>query len=185
MITVSKTLVAKVGLISELSRLQRNLVLEAKTARENAQAPYSNFMVGAAIKVHGVSEIITGCNVEACSYTQTTHAEQCAICASVAQYGPRRLEAIAIAAGPRGEKINFADIMPKKAISPPIDFELASYLSPCGHCLQIIWEQCGGNPDIPVISPVPHGLIMIASIGTLFPCRFGPEALGIKVFKLD
>jgi len=68
----------------------------AEAAAHRAYAPYSRFYVGAAILLE-TGEIVTGCNVENASYRLTTCAEQTAIAAAVAQFGPAiRLRAIVV-----------------------------------------------------------------------------------------
>ena len=75
--------------LNELARL-------AESAAHHAYAPYSRFYVGAAILLES-GEIVTGCNVENASYRLTTCAEQTAIAAAVAQFGPAiRLRAIVV-----------------------------------------------------------------------------------------
>jgi cytidine deaminase len=98
------------------------LIVAARTARENAHAPFSKFLVGAA--VHGKSgRIFAGCNVENASYGLTMCAERVAIFKAISE-GEHEFDAIAV--------VTDAD-----ALTPP-----------CGACRQIIWEFCG---DVPVI----------------------------------
>lgn len=54
----------------------------AKSARENAYAPYSGFLVGAAIRAEN-GEVFTGCNVENAAYPEGVCAEAGAISAMV------------------------------------------------------------------------------------------------------
>ena len=55
----------------------RELINEAKKAREKAYTPYSNFMVGAAL-VTKDGRIYHGCNIENAAYTPTNCAERTA-----------------------------------------------------------------------------------------------------------
>lgn len=97
------------------------LVEAARDAREKAHAPFSNFKVGAAL-LTGTGDIFKGCNVENASYGLTMCAERVAIFKAVSE-GKKKFTQIAIVG----------------------DTEVLT--TPCGACLQIIWEFCG---DIPV-----------------------------------
>jgi cytidine deaminase len=72
-----------------------NLIRLACEARTNVHAPYSKFLVGAAVLTES-GEIIGGCNVENASYGLTICAERVAFCTAVAA-GHRRFQALAIA----------------------------------------------------------------------------------------
>lgn len=89
----------------------------AREARERAQAPYSRFRVGAALKTR-TGEIVTGCNIENASYGLTICAERVAVFKAVSE-GLDDFDAIAIVAD-------------SKRLTPP-----------CGPCRQILWEYCG------------------------------------------
>lgn len=101
---------------------ETQLAEAALKARLNAVAPYSHFLVGAAIETAS-GEIIGGCNVENATYGLTVCAERVAIFKALSD-GHRRFARIAVAAD-------------SEALTPP-----------CGACRQIIWEFCG---DIPVV----------------------------------
>ena len=53
-------------------------MIAARDARENAYCPYNKFKVGAALQTID-GEIITGCNVENCSYGLAICAERTAL----------------------------------------------------------------------------------------------------------
>ena len=75
------------------------LVREAFAARENAYAPYSDFLVGAALLAEN-GKAYRGCNVENAAFTPGSCAERTALYAAVAE-GVRRFRAIAIVGAKR------------------------------------------------------------------------------------
>ena len=92
------------------------LLAAARAAMQRAYAPYSKFLVGAAVLTEGGS-LYTGCNVENASYGLTNCAERTAIFSAVASEGPgMKLRAIAVT--------NAAGVA----------------CSPCGACRQVIFE---------------------------------------------
>lgn len=97
------------------------LIESAKKVREKAYAPFSNFLVGAAVRTKD-GKIYTGCNVESASYGLTVCAERIAIWKAVSE-GEREFEHVSV-------------VTDTEELTPP-----------CGTCRQIIWEFCG---DIPV-----------------------------------
>jgi len=99
-----------VATLREMARL-------AREARERAQAPYSRFKVGAALKTRA-GEIVTGCNIENASYGLTMCAERVAVFKAVSE-GLNDFDAIAVVAD-------------SKRLTPP-----------CGPCRQLLWEYCG------------------------------------------
>ena len=118
----------------------------AQTACASSYAPYSNFHVGAAIQLTS-GEIVTGCNVENASYRLTTCAEQNAIAAAVAQYGPAiRIASVAIA--------NAA----------------ATACQPCGACRQTIAEFAAASASVSF--PGEDGITVHTTLGELLPNAF-------------
>ena len=71
------------------------LVAAALDVRQRAYAPYSHYLVGAAVLAED-GTIIQGCNVENVAYPSTICAERTALAAAVAQ-GKRKFLAIAVA----------------------------------------------------------------------------------------
>ena len=88
------------------------LIDAALEARQKAYAPYSNFLVGAALLTTD-GTVFTGCNVENSSFGLCICAERVAIFKAVSS-GYQEFEAIAVAATP--------------------------FASPCGACRQVIAE---------------------------------------------
>src|SRR4051794_7165929 len=97
------------------------LLAAARTARENAHAPFSHFKVGAALECAD-GTIITGCNVENATYGLTVCAERVAVFKAISE-GKRTFRAVAVVAD-------------TEAPTPP-----------CGACRQILWEF-GGDLEV-------------------------------------
>ncbi|MGI8786010.1 MAG: cytidine deaminase [Acidobacteriota bacterium] len=97
---------------------RERLCRAALDARLRAHAPYSGFLVGAAL-LAADGEIITGCNIENASYGLTVCAERVAVWKAVSE-GKKKFKAIAVASETAG--------------------------TPCGACRQILWEFCGDIP---------------------------------------
>lgn len=124
------------------------LIAAARSARENAHAPFSSFRVGAAVRSKS-GRIFAGCNVENASYGLTLCAERVAIFKAISE-GEREFDAIAV--------VTDAD-----TLTPP-----------CGACRQIIWEFCG---DVPVILANLHGKIEREHSLNLLPRPFDASHL--------
>lgn len=121
---------------SELIRL-------ACEARTQAHAPYSKFLVGAALLTES-GEIVCGCNVENASYGLTICAERVAFAAAIAA-GHRRFQALALAtSGGR---------------------------TPCGACRQFAAEFCEDLPILLIDSDQPDR-VSETTLCELLPGRF-------------
>jgi cytidine deaminase len=107
------------------SEQREHLLRAARETMARAYAPYSKFLVGAAILTE-LGEVFTGCNVENASYGLTMCAERTAIFSAVAHSG--------------------ADNVRIRAIAVTTAQEVAC--SPCGACRQVIYEF---GPDAVVI----------------------------------
>ena len=125
-----------------------NLIEAAKSGREKAVAPYSNFKVGAAVETAN-GKIFTGCNIENASYGLTICAERVAIWKAVSE-GEHDFISIAVVA------------------------DTEEPTPPCGACRQIIWEFCG---DIPVTMANLQGKSETLRMSELLPRAFGREFL--------
>jgi cytidine deaminase len=183
-ITLTKTVNAMILPYFDLDATERMLLCLAAKAREHAQAPYSHYHVGAAIlpddKRHG---IFTGCNVERVSYTQTTHAEQNALDSYIATRGGKgsktKIRAVAIVAGPGDEIARIANDGIHMA-NQRFPTSVHQVGAPCGHCLQILWENCHGDRSVRLLTLAANGHVVVTTIGDALPMAFGPEALGIS-----
>jgi cytidine deaminase len=126
------------------------LLARARAARERAYAPYSRFLVGAALVAEDGS-IHDGANVENVSFGLTICAERTAATAAVAS-GVRRIEAIAI-------------------VGSTVDHPT----SPCGACRQFLYEF---NPSMTVVSETPDGSARTEwTLSELLPAGFGAADL--------
>ena len=138
-----------------------DLIAAARAAAAHAYAPYSNFAVGAALRLAD-GGIITGANFENASYGLSLCAETVAL-AKTSSEG-RLADVVAI--GVIGGRMGHADTAP---------------VSPCGRCRQIINEaaQVGGR-DLPVFCGGTTGdEIARYTLSQLLPAAFGPKDLGL------
>ncbi|MFN2510091.1 MAG: cytidine deaminase [Pyrinomonadaceae bacterium] len=92
----------------------QSLIESATAARLQSVAPFSNFLVGAAVRTEN-GKVYTGCNVESASYGLTVCAERVAIWKALSE-GERQFTELAVVA------------------------DTESLTPPCGTCRQIIWE---------------------------------------------
>ncbi len=103
------------------------LVAAARAVRDRAYAPYSRYLVGAAVRGRS-GAIYVGCNVENASYGGTICAERAAICAMVAA-GETLFDAVAV----------------YTEAEPPA--------TPCGICRQVLSEFAAPEARVWVASP--------------------------------
>ena len=128
----------------------QELICKALEARQKAYAPYSGFMVGAALLCKD-GRIFTGCNIENASYGATNCAERTAFFKAVSE-GYREFTAIAIAGGRR-------------------ESQSLEYCAPCGICRQVMSEFC--DPDtFLVILPRSEEDYKSYTLGQLLPLGF-------------
>lgn len=127
----------------------------ALEARRQAYAPYSNFLVGAAIEAAD-GRVFTGCNVENSSYGLTVCAERVAVFSAIAAgVAPRTFKRLVVCGAPRT-----ADAV---ALTPP-----------CGACRQVLWDLCG---DIPVTLLGLDGRTETIQLADLLPRAFDATLL--------
>lgn len=79
---------------------KKELIRMALKAREGAYVPYSDFMVGAALRAED-GRIFTGCNVENAAFTPTSCAERTALFKAVSE-GVTKFTDIAVVGARRG-----------------------------------------------------------------------------------
>ena len=93
-----------------------NLIRIATEARSCSLAPFSNFLVGAALRTEA-GKVFTGCNIESASYGLTVCAERVAIWKALSEC-----------------ERDFTDLV--------VVVDTEQLTPPCGTCRQIIWEYC-------------------------------------------
>ncbi len=175
---LSKIITARVIEPEELLYWEQLMFLKAIKARNNAQAPYSHYFVGVAVSVLP-GRIYSGCNVERASWTQTTHAEQNAIDTMITQEGSgKKIEKLVLIGAPENVEIKW----PLKKTSGELT-SIGEVPVPCGHCLQIIWENCHGDGRVEILSLCPNGQITKTTMDDAFPMKFGPKDLGVDYGK--
>ena len=133
----------------------QTLIETAKAARLRSVAPFSNFLVGAALQTKA-GRVFTGCNVESASYGLTVCAERVAIWKALSE----------------GERdfTNLVVVADTETLTPP-----------CGTCRQIIWEFA---KHATIVLANLRGQREEVHIGDLLPrafdARFLKEASGQK-----
>ncbi len=154
-------------LLTHFNTIDPNLVSlmveAAQNARMNAYAPYSRYLVGAAIVTRS-GKIYAGCNVECADY-DGTHAEEAAISSMVTR-GERSPTLIVALGG--------------------LDGTTATSVSPCGKCRQKLYEFYSLNMPSPlnVLDINPDGTLSgFKRISDLLPGAFGPADLGVNLAK--
>jgi cytidine deaminase len=117
-----------------------SLILAAAAARNQAYAPYSNFMVGAAVEAKS-GAVFVGSNIENVSYGLTICAERVAVGSAVAA-GEREFVAIAVVA------------------------DTTEPIVPCGACRQFLAEFAR---DLIIVSATTGGARKIENLSDLLP----------------
>lgn len=142
----------------ELDAEDQELIIAAKEAAKLAYAPYSKFMVGAAIRLES-GRIVHGSNVENAAFPSGICAERTAIACAVSNYPDDKPVAMAIAA------------MSDEGV-------IAESVSPCGNCRQVIAEEevRTGN-QIRIILSGRKKIQVLESISPLLPLQFSRNSL--------
>ena len=93
-----------------------DLIRIATDARLCSLAPFSKFLVGAALRTEA-GKVFTGCNIESASYGLTVCAERVAVWKALSEC-----------------ERDFTDLV--------VVVDTEQLTPPCGTCRQIIWEYC-------------------------------------------
>lgn len=125
----------------------QSLIDQAKAARRSAYAPYSKYLVGAALRTKS-GKVFTGVNVENAAYPSSMCAERNAVFKAVSE-GEREFASIAVVTKNGG--------------------------SPCGACRQVLSEF--GLDTIVLIADEEGKLLQETTVNDLLPGAFTPDHL--------
>jgi cytidine deaminase len=125
------------------------LIAAAAAVRLKAFAPFSHFLVGAALEAED-GTVVTGCNVESASYGLTICAERAAVFKGVSE-GFRRFKRVAV-------------VTDTDTPTPP-----------CGACRQVLWEFA---PDAEVLLANLSAKVVRFTMRELLPAAFDARQLG-------
>jgi cytidine deaminase len=145
--------------LEDLPDTDRNLIMLAREASENAYAPYSKFSVGAAVLLAN-GEIIKGNNQENADFTDGLCAERVALFYAHATYPNVEVEALAVTA----KNVNGL---------------IAGPAQPCGSCRQVLVEtESRFNHPIRLILDGAGKIMILNGADNLLPFAFKPGSLG-------
>lgn len=138
----------------ELSQPDLKIVDQAIAATRRSYAPYSNFHVGAAIRLDN-GETVSGSNQENAAYPSGTCAERTTCYYAHSRWPDAKFEAIAIAARDSSGEL----------VDNPI--------SPCGACRQALleYETLAGH-DVKVILVGREKIFILPSVKSTLPFAF-------------
>ena len=139
--------------LDELNKEDRELADAAIDAMKGSYAPYSHFLVGAALLTSS-GKIYTGVNIENAAYGPSNCAERTAVFKAVSE-GEKDFVAIAIAGGPVGGDVQ--------------------YCPPCGVCRQVLAEFC--KPNFLILLTDGSEDVKRYTLAKLLPESFGPDNL--------
>jgi cytidine deaminase len=146
----------------ELPGCDRELLSKATEALANAYAPYSHFMVGAAVRMEN-GQVVTGSNQENMAFPSGLCAERVALFAAVTANPNIPVEAIAITARSPG-------------------FSVSEPVTPCGACRQsmIEYEMHFGRKIRLILRGESGKILVIDGAGSLLPLAFRENNLRKK-----
>ena len=139
--------------LEELPLEDKELALAAIDAMKGAYAPYSNFFVGAAVRLDD-GTIVTGANQENAAYPSGLCAERTAMFSAGAAWPGKAMVSIAIAGGLAG----VLDTTPA---------------SPCGACRQVMAQyQTKSGKDMSIILVGDGNILKFNRVDDLLPFIF-------------
>lgn len=133
-----------------LSLSQRDALLNAaRAAQKMAYAPYSQFLVGAAV-LDDQGRIHSGCNVENAAYPEGVCAEASALSAMVLAGSTQARAVLVVGTG-------------------------GAWITPCGGCRQKLREFCAA--ETPILTANESAIGPSYTLAQLLPASFGPDHL--------
>lgn len=144
--------------ICDLLIEDKELVEKAIVAGSKAYSPYSNFHVGASLRLSN-NEIICGNNQENAAYPSGLCAERTALFYANANFPEHKINTLVILGEKNGEA-------------------LADIVTPCGACRQVIWEcQNRQNSPIRIILASKTRIMIFENSNELLPFSFDDSLL--------
>lgn len=144
---------------TELTAEEMQAMQLAQEAANDAYAPYSNFLVGAALLLED-GTLFKGSNQENAAYPSGLCAERTALFAKSAYHPHTKIKLIAVTARRRSEQHHLAAM-------------------PCGACRQVMAEyEFKQKEPIPVLLQAADGQFhRFNSVSDLLPLQFNPDHL--------
>jgi cytidine deaminase len=145
--------------LKSFSSVEKKLIEKAISARENADAKYSNFKVGSAVLLEN-GKIIKGSNQENAVFPLGLCAERVALSSAINNYPSIPVTALALSTQKKLKKDEMA-------------------VFPCGICRQALVEQEArfGNKIKLYITGSNNKIFVIDSVSDILPFAFGDESL--------
>ena len=146
--------------IDELTGSDFNLMQSSIASRQKAYAPYSNFLVGAAVLLEN-GEVVLGNNQENASYPAGICAERVAITHAGAIHPDVKIKAVAISVSSKNHSVN-------------------TPAAPCGICRQSLmeYEQKQDAPIRILMMGETGRVIECSSVSDILPLAFNSSFLG-------
>lgn len=143
----------------DLTSEEKLLYEKARQIRDNAYAPYSNFLVGAAVLLEN-NEVVTGSNQENAAYPSGLCAERVAVFYAGARFPNVAIKTIVLTCNSRHQKVT-------------------KPLSPCGSCRQVLaeYENKQGKKIRVVMAGESGPVLACEGIDNLLPMMFKGEFL--------
>ncbi len=145
--------------LEDLDAESKYLAHKAKEATSHAYAPYSKFLVGAAVLLED-GTLITGTNQENAAYPSGMCAERVALFAAIAAHPEAKIKKIAVVAKRKSSK----DLIPATS---------------CGPCRQVMleFESRQDKPIEVIMQNQEHKWVKASSAASLLPFSFTKESL--------